>query len=79
MRTIAAIKPLTGYQLECVFEDGTIKIADLSGFLNAPAFTPLLDKNNFNNVSNEKYFIEWKELELDLSSDTLWHLGKNKE
>ena len=79
MRTIAQIKPLNGYQLECVFDDGTIKIADLSSYLNAPAFTPLLQKNYFDNVSNEKYFVEWKEQEIDLSSDTLWHIGTNKE
>jgi hypothetical protein len=79
MRTLAAIKPLNGYKLECVFEDGTIKIADLSSYLNAPAFTQLLHKNEFYNVSNEKYFVEWKEYEVDLSSDTLWHIGKTKQ
>jgi hypothetical protein len=39
-------------------------------------FKVLSDFNNFCEVKNKKYFIEWEKYELDLSADTLWHEGK---
>lgn len=78
MQIISTIKPLNNYQLECVFADGSIKIADLTEYLNAPAFKPLLEKREFDDVFNSSYFIEWKKYNIDLSADTLWHIGKYK-
>ncbi len=78
MQTISTITPLNNYQLECVFTDGSIKIADLTEYLNAPAFKPLLEKREFDEVSNCSYFIEWEKYNIDVSADTLWHIGKIK-
>jgi hypothetical protein len=76
MHTLSAVQPIANYKLECIFDDGTKKIADLSSYLESQAFKPLLQPNAFNKISNNQYFVEWAEFELDLSADTLWHIGK---
>lgn len=77
MRTLNNIKPLNDHQLECHFSGGTIKVADTKPYLDKEAFAPLRDQAVFNNsIMNGGYFIEWKDLEIDLSADTLWHIGK---
>ena len=78
MRTITNIEALSDFRLECVFSDGTRKIADIKPFLNAEAFKPLLDPVIFSStLSNQGYFIEWKNQDIDLSADTLWHIAAN--
>jgi len=79
MKTLSAVKPLENYKLQCTFIDGTKKVADISVFLEAPAFMPLKQKNIFNKVSNHNYFVEWTDCEVDLSADTLWQIGKEIE
>ena len=77
MRTLKEVNPLHDFRLECVFEDGSIRIADIKPFLNAEAFKPLLDPEIFSNMlRNNGYYIDWKELEIDLSADTLWHIAR---
>lgn len=75
MRTITKIQVLDNYRLCCTFNDGTTKVADISIYLNAPAFEPLKDKSAFSKVINKNYFVEWSDDEIDLSADTLWHIG----
>ena len=77
MRTILNLKALDNYKLQCTFNDGSKKIADISTYLNAPAFLPLQQYAAFNKVSNKNYFVEWVDYEIDLSADTLWHIGKD--
>lgn len=76
MRTLASVLPLNNYKLECVFNDGTRKIADISMYIKSPAFTPLHQPHAFSKVSNKKFFVEWSDYEIDLSADTLWHIGE---
>jgi len=75
MKTLSAIKALENYKLQCTFNDGTQKVADISVYLDAPAFVLLKQPNIFKNVSNQNYFVEWKDCDVDLSADTLWHIG----
>ena len=75
MRTINNIEILDNYKIRCTFSNNFVKVADISNYLNAPAFTVLKNKAVFNNVINKNYFIEWSNEELDLSADTLWHIG----
>ena len=75
MKILSAIKALENYKLQCTFDDGTKKVADISVYLNSPAFFPLKQINIFNNVNNHDYFVEWKDCDVDLSADTLWHIG----
>lgn len=76
MRTITTIKALSDYRLECVFDDGSKRIADIKPFLSAEAFKPLSDPRLFSSaLSNKGYFVEWKDQDIDLSADTLWHIS----
>jgi hypothetical protein len=78
MRTITDIKVLNDFRLECIFSDGTRKIADIKPYLSAEAFKPLSDPRIFSSMlSNRGYFIEWKDYDVDLSADTLWHIAAN--
>lgn len=77
MKHLKHIEPIANHQLVCLFDDGTKKIADLTAFLKTPAFEPLKNENNFKKITNHFYFIEWKDFEIDLSADTLWHVGKD--
>jgi hypothetical protein len=75
MHELNQIKPLPDFILECQFSNGVLKSVDLKPFLNKEAFLPLKDNSNFNKVVNKSYFVEWQGLDIDLSADTLWHLG----
>jgi Protein of unknown function (DUF2442) len=75
MRTLTDIKPLKDFRLECVFNEGTKKIADLKPFLNTEAFKALANPDAFSAIKNCKYFVEWSVYEVDLSADTLWHIA----
>ncbi|HET7118384.1 MAG TPA: DUF2442 domain-containing protein [Hanamia sp.] len=76
MRTLTDIRPLSNYRLECFFSDSTKKIADIKPFLDKEAFKPLADPIVFASaLYNGGYFVEWKNYEVDLSADTLWHIS----
>jgi len=75
MRTITKIKPLSDFKLECIFNDGTIKIADIKPFLKTEVFRPLINPIAFAKVINHSHFVEWADYEVDLSADTLWHIS----
>ena len=64
--------------MECLFSDGTIKIADIKPFLKSEVFKPLTNPKAFSQITNQKYFVEWSDYEIDLSADTLWHIAVNK-
>ena len=75
MRTLSSVEALDNFRLLCTFDTGEIKIADISIYLNTPAFLPLQQQNAFKKISNRSYFVEWVDCEIDLSADTLWHIG----
>ena len=78
MWTITSITALSDFRLECAFSDGSRKIADIKPYLTAEAFKPLSDPRVFSStLSNQGYFVEWKDLNNDLSADTLWHIAAN--
>jgi hypothetical protein len=78
MRTITNVKALSDFRLECLFNDGSRKIADIKPYLSAEAFKPLADPRIFSSMlSNHGYFVEWKDYDVDLSADTLWHIAAN--
>ncbi len=77
MRTLINIIPLNDFQLECLFDDGTKKIADIKPFFKTEVFKPLMNKEAFLQIKNRKYFVEWSDYEIDLSADTLWHISAN--
>ena len=75
MRVINEIQVIDNYKLRCTFNNNIVKIADISDYLNAPAFAAIKNTTAFSNVVNKNYFVEWSNFELDLSADTLWHTG----
>ena len=80
MRILTDIKPLSNFRLECLFNDGTRKIADIKPYLNKEAFKALNNPNIFSSaIYNGGYFVEWKNYDVDLSADTLWHIATNPE
>lgn len=66
---------MNDFKLLCSFSDGSIKIADAFPYLKGEAFKPLLNPIAFSQIQNRKNYVEWPEYELDLSADTLWHIG----
>ncbi len=77
MRTIITIKALDNFCLECLFNDGTRKLADIKPFLQTEVFQPLKNPDAFLQIKNKKYFVEWSDYDIDLSADTLWHISAN--
>ncbi len=75
MYELNEIKPLADFILECHFTNGILKKVDLKPLLDKEAFLPLCHDGNFKKAVNKSYFVEWLGLDIDLSADTLWHLG----
>jgi hypothetical protein len=75
MRFLTYIKPLSDYRLVCMFDNGIEKVADLTQYLQSEAFRPLQNPELFNGVQNKQYYVEWLDGDVDLSADTLWHIG----
>jgi len=76
MKKIEMVKATEEYSLECHFDDGSKRKADNKPYLKSEAFIWLRDLNNFKQVVNSQYFVSWRNEEIDLSADTLWHIGK---
>ncbi|MFM2226051.1 MAG: hypothetical protein RJA07_2253 [Bacteroidota bacterium] len=62
--------------LECVFENNIKKTADIKPFLDSEVFSVLKNEKIFQNLTCHSYFVSWQNEEIDLSADTLWHVGK---
>jgi Protein of unknown function (DUF2442) len=75
MKKITNIDVNPPHEIVCTFEDGTIRKADISELLKSPVFQPLRNPMNLLKAENRGYFVEWPDWEVDLSADTLWHLG----
>jgi Protein of unknown function (DUF2442) len=78
MRTIQNITVVKDYKLRCTFNNNIVKVADISLYLDTPVFKVLQNKAAFNTVVNKSYFVEWSNYEVDLSADTLWHIGNEE-
>jgi hypothetical protein len=75
MRHLTSITPLGNYRLACQFDNGVEKVADITQYLQSEAFRPLQNVDLFKTVENKEYYVEWLDGEVDLSADTLWHIG----
>ncbi len=67
---IVEITVKDNYLLHIKLEDGREGIFDVSPYLDAEAFTPLKEKNQFIRIHNGKYYVEW-DCGADLSVDTI--------
>ena len=75
MRLLTNVAPLSDCRLACTFGDGIERVADISPYLQSEAFRPLQKPELFNKVQNRQYYVEWLDGEVDLSADTIWHIG----
>ncbi|CAN5234902.1 hypothetical protein BH09BAC4_BH09BAC4_14580 [soil metagenome] len=75
MRLLTDVTPLSSYRLACTFDNGIEKVADITPYMQSEVFKPLHNTDVFNSVQNRQYYVEWLEGEVDLSADTLWHIG----
>ncbi len=71
MRYIAEVVPRKDYMLYIKSEDGQAGLFDMKAYLDAEAFAPLRDEDEFRRLRNGRYFIEW-ECGADLSADTIY-------
>lgn len=67
---IVEVLPRSNYTLKIVSDDGRIGHFDVSPYLKYEAFADLKNQEEFIQVSNGGYFIEWK-CGADLSADTI--------
>lgn len=76
MRNLLSIHANDDFTIVCTFSGGDIKLANVEPLLEGVAFKPLRNKEEFKLVISRGYYIEWPKHELDISADTLWHIGK---
>jgi hypothetical protein len=76
MLKINKIAVSNDYKINVLFENGTEKICNLKSFINKGDFVELKNITLFRKVKNCIYGIEWPN-DLDLSSDTLYQIGKS--
>jgi len=67
---IQNIIPKDNYILHITNENNQTGLFDVTPYLNSEAFSPLKEGDNFTNIHNGKYYIEW-DCGADLSADTL--------
>lgn len=71
MNTIIKIETKIPLTLVCTFDNGIVKHINLQSITHLPVFSFLKNENEFKELTNHGYFIEWKRHEADLSADTL--------
>ena len=69
---------LNNYIIEFTFNNGEIKVVDLSDKLNKPVFKPLKNISFFKKFRMNPFTIEW-ENGADFSPDYLYRLAKEQE
>jgi hypothetical protein len=75
MLKLTNIKILPDFKIEVSFQNGEKKICDLNLFLDKGAFKELRDLSLFKQIHNTGFSLEWPN-EVDLSSETLYAIGK---
>lgn len=67
---IVDVKPNDNYVLQITADDGRIGTFDVAPYLEYEVFAALKNKNEFIQIINGGYFIEW-DCGADLSADTI--------
>ena len=67
---IETITPQANFMLHIITEDKQVGLFDVSPYLAGEAFEPLKNADNFSQIYNGKYYIEWS-CGADLSADTI--------
>lgn len=72
---ISGVRPLKDYKLWIRFNNGETKIFDFAPELNAPAFSPLKDRDVFNAVYIDYGVPVWNDGEIDIAPEYLYEHG----
>jgi hypothetical protein len=70
MREIKSVEAHSDWTLSIVLTDGTAGTFNVKPYLSLEAFMDLHDPDEFKNIHNGGYFVEW-ECGADLSADTV--------
>lgn len=76
MRHLISVTPVHDHKLICTFDNGVRKVADITRYLQSEVFKPLQKPELFSQVRNHQDYVEWLNGDVDLSADTLWHIGE---
>ena len=72
---VKSVRPLPGYKLDLVFENGQRRLFDLTPYLEMGVFKQLKDPSQFQSARAVAGSVEWTG-GVDLSYDTLYLEGK---
>ena len=77
MRYVIDASYVGGYKLEIRFENGDVRLVDLSGHLDGPVFEPLKDMSYFRRftVNRDVDTVVWPN-DADFSPDFLYEIGE---
>ncbi len=67
---ISEITPQEDFFLQVVTEDGQTGLFDVKPYMGSEVFALLREGDNFRQIHNGKYFVEW-DCGADLSADTI--------
>ena len=65
------VKVVSGYKIEVEFDNGEVRIFDVSPLLNLPVYQPLKNRSYFEKVYVDHGIVQWPN-EVDISPDTLY-------
>lgn len=74
MRKVSTVRPLVGYTLEVVFDNGELRIFDVTPYLDKGIFKALADESYFKRVAVKFDGVAWPGQQ-DFSPDTLYLKG----
>ena len=74
---VVKAKYISDYKIEIQFDDGSIKIVDLSNEIYGEVFEPLKDINYFKKFTLNPFTIEWDN-GADFSPEFLYNIGEEK-
>ena len=72
---VVSVRPMEGYSLMVRFTDGSQRTVDLVSLLDSPAFSPLKDKDVFNQVYVEYGVPTWCDGKIDLAPEWMFEHG----
>ena len=73
---VSAANPLNDYRIEIKFDNGEVKIFDVSPYLQTGIFKELREKKYFDSIFVEDGTVRWRNGQ-DFCPDTLYSEGKN--
>ncbi|MBM4040493.1 MAG: DUF2442 domain-containing protein [Planctomycetes bacterium] len=76
MHYVKKARYISGYKLVLTFEDGSVRLVDLEGYLDGEVFEPLKDVSYFRRVRVNRDIdtVVWPN-EADFSPDFLYEIG----